>query len=97
MRIHTLLLGLAIAGMITTPMLADENASGGGILNSETVFIGTGDHGGALGDGFNTVTTAAFTGGFTATHIEGSCGIHRRHLPKADAELTSSKDTQQYR
>jgi hypothetical protein len=68
--------GLAVAvgfaAVATNPVLADSNASGGGIANTETVSIGAGpfDHGDAIGNSDNTIVGGiSFTGGFNATHI----------------------------
>lgn len=60
------------AALATSPVLADSNASGGGVNNSETVSLGAGpfDHGDDPGAADNTVLTGiSFTGGFNATHI----------------------------
>lgn len=73
MRLHNYIPLLAlIAALITTPAMADSNATGGGVTNSETVFVGAGpfDHGNAVGNLDNSIVTGlTFTGGFTATHI----------------------------
>jgi hypothetical protein len=60
------------AALAANPALADSNASGGGVTNSESVSIGAGpfDHGDAIGSADNTIISGiAFTGGFNATHI----------------------------
>lgn len=67
-------LGLAFLAMgcFATSALADSNASGGGVVQSETVNLGPGpfDHGGAVGSGDNSVLTGVtFAGGFTANQL----------------------------
>lgn len=62
---------LAFVAIGATTLHADSNASGGNILNFEDVDLGAGpfDHGGAVGNAFNSTTTATFTGGFTANGV----------------------------
>lgn len=69
----TLSLAVAIAGLFATPAFADSNASGGTVLNSETVVLGGPfDHGADPGDADNSTTTAVFAGGFTANSLRFS-------------------------
>lgn len=67
-------LGLACLAMgcFASPAWADSNASGGGVIQSETVNLGPGpfNHGGAVGSGDNSVLMGVtFTGGFTANRL----------------------------
>ncbi len=58
--------------LAANPALADSNASGGGVTNSESVSLGAGpfDHADAIGDAENTIISGiTFTGGFNATHV----------------------------
>ena len=71
MRVHFVLLVLAVAGLISQPSFADSNVTTNEVLTSETVSIGAGpfDHGADVGSADNTTTTATFTGGFTANRV----------------------------
>lgn len=62
---------VVIALMTANPALADSNASGGGVINSQTFdFTGlTFDHVGNVGDPGNDTGTATFAGGFNATQV----------------------------
>ena len=64
----------SIMAILAAPALADSNASGGNIANSESVFLGAGPffHADAVGDVDNTIATATFVGGFNATHVRFS-------------------------
>ena len=64
---------IAAAGL-ALPAMADSNASGGGVANSESVVLGVGpfNHGGPVANGFNTLTNAVFTGGFLANRVRFS-------------------------
>jgi hypothetical protein len=60
------------AVLVTSPVLADSNASGGGVTNSESVSLGAGpfNHGAAISNADNTIISGInFTGGFNATHV----------------------------
>lgn len=72
MRKRTLPLLVAIVLALPGLALADSNASGGSIVNSESIFIGAGpfDHAGPLGTAGNaTALVTGWTGGFNATHL----------------------------
>ncbi len=61
---------LAFGALLTTSAMADENATGGAVLTSETVVLGGPfDHGAGVGDASNSTTTALFTGGFIANQV----------------------------
>jgi hypothetical protein len=66
-----LALFVGVAALTTNPVFADSNASGGGLISSETVSLGGPyGHGGAIGSVNNTtISGITFTGGFNATHI----------------------------
>ena len=77
MRIKNLLTMLALSLAVPSLAFADSNATGGGVVNSESIFLGAGpfDHGSGLGSPLNTIATmGAFTGGFNANYmrIEGT-------------------------
>lgn len=77
MRILKLLTICGLAVALPSAAIADSNATGGGIINSESIFLGAGpfDHGSGLGSPLNTVAAlGTFTGGFTANYmrIEGT-------------------------
>ncbi len=85
---------LAIFGLLSVNAIADENASGGVIINSETVVLGGPfDHGGALGSADNSLTTATFVGGFNATNVRFTGTFVEVLLPtfgsEADIQITS--------
>ncbi|MFT5302182.1 MAG: hypothetical protein ACI87E_002157 [Mariniblastus sp.] len=72
MKVHFYVLMFAVAALITTPTLADNNATGGGIANSSSISLGAGpfQHGAGVGDISNSVITGlSFAGGFNATHV----------------------------
>ena len=72
MRIKNLLTMLALSLAVPSLAFADSNATGGGVVNSESIFLGAGpfDHGSGLGSPLNTVASmGTFTGGFTANYL----------------------------
>lgn len=70
MRVALGLAMLSIALLTTSQAFADSNASGGVLLNSETsVLGGPFDHGAPPPSGDNSITSAVFTGGFTANQV----------------------------
>lgn len=75
MKIRSLPLLVAIVLAVPGWVLADSNASGGIIVNSESIFIGAGpfDHSDVLGGaGNSTATVSGWVGGFGATHVRMS-------------------------
>ena len=71
MRVRNFLCIAALALLVAAPVCADENATGGGILNSESVNLaGPFDHSAGIGDATNGVGLFGFTGGFTANTVQ---------------------------
>ena len=72
MKSHYYALFVISVALATTPVLADNNASGGDLTDSETHSFGAGpfNHSADIGDADNSLFTGiTFTGGFTATHV----------------------------
>lgn len=66
---------VALAVLSATTVLADSNASGGGVTDSESVSLGAGpfSHGAAVGSGDNSVVSGInFSGSFLANRIRFS-------------------------
>ena len=83
MRIKNFLTMLALSLAVPCLAFADSNATGGGVVNSESIFLGAGpfDHGSGLGSPLNTVASlGTFTGGFNANYMktQGECNGENR-------------------
>lgn len=66
---------VALAVLSATTVLADSNASGGGVIDSESFSLGAGpfSHGAAVGNGDNSIVSGInFSGSFTANRIRFS-------------------------
>jgi len=75
MRICNLPVLVAIALAMPGWVVADSNASGGSIVNSESKFVGAGpfDHSDVFGGaGNSTASVSGWVGGFNATHVRMS-------------------------
>ncbi len=64
---------IGLACSVPANTFADSNASGGGVINSESQILGGPfDHDGGSGAAGNSSTAAAFIGGFNATNVRFS-------------------------
>lgn len=91
---RTLALAVCLAALTPMQAFADSNASGGGVVNSESVFLdGPYSHGGDPGSADNSTTTATFTGGFNANQVRFSGTttsiISTTWEDESDIEITS--------